>query len=63
MANADLTLTRADIKAYSGSVLVQAIDEFLQLSLTNIRLAQFKLPVWLTNFMVDLAKIETSKGY
>jgi hypothetical protein len=63
LANAHSTFAQADIRAYSGSVLVQAIDEFLQLSLTDIRLAQFKLPVWLTNFMVDLAKVETSKGF
>jgi len=57
------TLYQADLKSYSRILVVQAIDEFLQIYVTDIRLAQFKLPNWLTSFMVDLSSIENSIGF
>lgn len=63
LENALSTFTDVDIKSYSGTVLVEAIDEFLQAYLTDRRFSQFKLPTWLTQFMLELAEIQTSKRF
>jgi hypothetical protein len=63
ISSAYSTFNEVSLKTYPGDLLVDAIDEFLQVYITDIKMGAFRLPNWLTKFMIDLSQIQPSEKF